>query len=134
SIPYANGPSEPQPAKPIPVQVVEPEPGPLQIVQTVIGPLLQPMAAGGLVIVFVIMILLEREDLRDRLLRLAGRRDLHRTTEAMDDAGQRVSRYLLRQLLVNGCCGLPIGLGLVVIGIPNRSEEHTSELQSPDHL
>ena len=49
------------------------------------------------------MILLERGDLRDRLLRLAGRRDLHRTTLAMDDAGQRVSRYLLRQLLVNGC-------------------------------
>jgi hypothetical protein len=76
---------------------------------------------AGLVIVFVIMILLEREDLRDRLLRLAGRRDLHRTTLAMDDAAQRVSRYLLRQLVVNGCCGLPIGLGLAVIGIPNAA-------------
>jgi hypothetical protein len=76
---------------------------------------------AGLVVVFVIMILLEREDLRDRLLRLAGRRDLHRTTVAMDDAAQRVSRYLLRQLVVNGCCGLPIGLGLAVIGIPNAA-------------
>jgi predicted PurR-regulated permease PerM len=119
--PSATGASEPQPAKPIPVQVVEPEPGPLQILQSIIGPLLQPMAAGGLVIVFIIMILLEREDLRDRLLRLAGRRDLHRTTEAMNDAAQRISRYLMSQLVVNISCGLPIGLGLTLIGIPNAA-------------
>ena len=121
SSPSATGASEPQPTKPIPVQIVEPEPGPLQIVQSIIGPLLQPMAAGGLVIVFVIMILLEREDLRDRLLRLAGRRDLHRTTEAMNDAAQRISRYLLSQLVVNISCGLPIGIGLTLIGIPNAA-------------
>jgi hypothetical protein len=117
----ATGAPEPQPAKPMPVQVVEAEPGPLQIVESIIGPLLQPMAAGGLVIVFVIMILLEREDLRDRLLRLAGRRDLHRTTEAMNDAAQRISRYLLSQLVVNISCGLPIGIGLTLIGIPNAA-------------
>ena len=76
---------------------------------------------AGLVIVFVVMILLEREDLRDRLLRLAGRRDLHRTTVAMDDAASRISRYLLRQLVVNVCCGLPIGFGLALIGIPNAA-------------
>jgi predicted PurR-regulated permease PerM len=119
--PSATGASGPPPGKPIPVQVVEPEPGPLQIVQSIIGPLLQPMAAGGLVIVFVIMILLEREDLRDRLLRLAGRRDLHRTTEAMNDAAQRISRYLLSQLVVNISCGLPIGIGLTLIGVPNAA-------------
>ena len=117
----ATGAPEPQPVKPMPVQVVEAEPGPLQIVESIIGPLLQPMAAGGLVIVFVIMILLEREDLRDRLLRLAGRRDLHRTTEAMNDAVQRISRYLLSQLVVNISCGLPIGIGLTLIGIPNAA-------------
>jgi predicted PurR-regulated permease PerM len=105
--------------KPVPVQIQAPEPGPLQIVQSIVGPLLQPMAAGGLVAVFVIMILLEREDLRDRLLRLAGRRDLHRTTEAMNDAAQRISRYLLSQLVVNISCGFPIGIGLTLIGIPN---------------
>ena len=121
STPSATGASEPPPAKPIPVQLVEPEPGPLQIVQSIIGPLLQPMAAGGLVIVFVIMILLERADLRDRLLRLAGRRDLHRTTEAMNDAAQRISRYLLSQLVVNISCGLPIGIGLTLIGVPNAA-------------
>jgi len=113
--------SGPQPVEPVPVQVVEPEPGPLQIVESIIGPLLQPLAGAGLVIVFVIMILLEREDLRDRLLRLAGRRDLHRTTEAMNDAAQRISRYLLSQLVVNISCGLPIGIGLTLIGIPNAA-------------
>jgi predicted PurR-regulated permease PerM len=117
----AIGTSSVEPAKPVPVEIRQPELEPLQIAQSIIGPLLQPLAIAGLVIVFVIMILLEREDLRDRLLRLAGRRDLHRTTLAMDDAAQRVSRYLLRQLIVNGCCGLPIGLGLAVIGIPNAA-------------
>jgi predicted PurR-regulated permease PerM len=107
--------------KRIPVQIEAPEPGPLQIVQSVVGPLLQPLATTGLVIVFLIMILLEREDLRDRMLRLAGRGDLQRTTEAMDDAAQRISRYLRSQLIVNACCGLPIGIGLTLIGIPNAA-------------
>jgi predicted PurR-regulated permease PerM len=107
--------------KPLPVQIEEPELGPLQLVQSILGPLLQPLAASGLVVVFVILILLEREDLRDRLLRLAGRHDLHRTTEAMNDAAQRISRYLLSQLIVNIACGLPIGIGLTVLGIPNAA-------------
>ena len=68
-----------------------------------------------------IFVLLQREDLRDRLLRLAGRRDLHRTTEAMNDATQRISRYLVSQLVVNISCGLPIGIGLTLIGIPNAA-------------
>jgi predicted PurR-regulated permease PerM len=108
------------PTQPVPVEIRQPELGPLEIVQSVVGPLLQPLAMAGLVIVFAVMIMLEREDLRDRLLRLAGR-DLHRTTVAMDDAAQRISRYLLRQLVVNSCCGVPIGLGLAVIGIPNAA-------------
>jgi predicted PurR-regulated permease PerM len=123
--PAAGAPTGATPAatapKPLSVQIQEPEPGPLQIVQDVIGPLLHPLAAAGLVIVFVIMILLKREDLRDRLLRLAGRGDLHRTTEAMNDAAERISRYLLSQLVVNLSCGVPIGLGLAVIGIPNAA-------------
>jgi predicted PurR-regulated permease PerM len=117
----ALGTSPAEPAKPVPVEIQRPEFEPLQIVQSVVGPLLQPLAMAGLVIVFVVMILLEREDLRDRLLRLAGRRDLHRTTVAMDDAAGRISRYLSRQLVVNACCGLPIGFGLALIGIPNAA-------------
>src|SRR6516225_5999670 len=109
-----------EPTKPVPVEIRRPDFEPLQIVQSIVGPLLQPLAMAGLVIVFVIMILLEREDLRDRVLRLAGR-DLQRTTVAMDDAAQRISRYLSRQLIVNACVGLPIGFGLAIIGIPNAA-------------
>jgi predicted PurR-regulated permease PerM len=115
------GASSSEPAKPVHVVIQRPEFEPLQIVQSIVGPLLQPLAMAGLVVVFVVMIMLEREDLRDRLLRLAGRRDLHRTTVAMDDAARRVSKYLSRQLIVNACCGLPIGIGLTLIGIPNAA-------------
>jgi predicted PurR-regulated permease PerM len=115
------GTSPAEPAKPVPVEIQRPDFEPLQIIQSIVGPLLQPLAMAGLVAVFVVMILLEREGLRDRVLRLAGRRDLHRTTVAMDDAAGRISRYLSRQLLVNACCGLPIGFGLALIGIPNAA-------------
>ena len=108
-----------EPAKPIPVEIRQPDLEPLQLVQSIIGPLLQPLAVSGLVIVFVIMILIDWEDLRDRLLRLGGRHDLSRTTEAMNEAGQRVRQYLTRLLIVNLTCGVPIGVGLTVIGIPN---------------
>jgi len=108
-------------AKPLPVEIRQPDLEPLPLVRSIVGPLLQPLATAGLVVVFVIMILIDWEDLRDRLLRLAGRRDLHRTTEAMNDAAQRVSRYLARQLVVNVTCGVPIGVGLAVIGIPNAA-------------
>src|SRR5437764_2279304 len=79
----------------------------------------RPVAEAGLVLVFVIMFLLKREELRDRMLRLAGARDLHRTTAAMNEAAERVSNYLLAQLAVGLCYGLPVGVGLAVIGIPN---------------
>ncbi len=106
-------------AKPLPVEVQQPELTPLQLAESVVGPLLQPLATAGLVVVLVVLILLEREALRDRLLRLAGVGDLHRTTESMNDAAQRVSRYLLSQLTVNAACGLTVGIGLTVIGIPS---------------
>jgi hypothetical protein len=83
--------------------------------------LLRPLATAGLVIVLVIFILLEREVLRDRVLRLAGGGDLHRTTEAMNEAAERVSRYLVSQLAVNAIEGTLIGVGLAVIGIPNAA-------------
>ena len=120
-LPPSGGAGGAETAKPLPVEVQQPEPTPLQIAQSVVGPLLEPLATAGLVVVLVILILLRREDLRDRLLRLAGVGDLHRTTEAMDDAAQRVSRYLLMQLMVNAAAGLLIGCSLTVIGIPNSA-------------
>jgi hypothetical protein len=63
--------------------------------------------------------LLQREDLRDRFIRLAGSHDLHRTTQALSDAGRRVAKYLLMQLIVNATYGIPVGIGLWLIGVPN---------------
>lgn len=105
--------------KPIPVRIQEPAPQPLQILQTVIGPLIEPLATGGIVIVFVVFMLLQRGDLRDRFIRLAGADDLHRTTEAIGDAANRVARYLLMQLLVNVTYAIPVAIGLWLIGVPN---------------
>jgi predicted PurR-regulated permease PerM len=105
--------------RPVPVEIRQPDPAPLKIIQNVIGPLLEPLATGGIVIIFVIFILLQREDIRDRVIRLAGPRDIQRTTQALDEAARRVSRYLLAQLIVNATYGIPIGLGLWAIGVPN---------------
>ena len=104
---------------PIPVEIHQPSPTSMQIISTILGPLLSPLATAGIVIVFVIFLLLKREDLRDRLTRLAGSRGLPRTTRALDDAARRVGRYLLMQLAVNTTYAFPIGVGLWLIGIPN---------------
>jgi predicted PurR-regulated permease PerM len=89
-----------------------------EIVRMVLGPLVQPLATTGIVIVFVIFVLLQRRDIRDRFIRLAGARDLMRTTQALEDAGDRVARYLLMQFIVNVTYGVPIGIGLWLIGVP----------------
>jgi hypothetical protein len=73
------------------------------------------------VLIVAIFILLQREDLRDRFIRLFGSTDLHRTTMAMDDAGQRLSRYFVSQLGVNACFGVAIGVGLRLIGVPSAA-------------
>jgi predicted PurR-regulated permease PerM len=105
--------------KPVPVEIQQPPPKPLEIVKTIAGPLLAPLATAGIVIVFVIFILLFREDLRDRFIRLTGVRDLGRTSEAIDDAGDRLSRFFLAQTGINAGFGIIIGTGLWLIGIPN---------------
>ncbi|WP_158046163.1 AI-2E family transporter [Skermanella pratensis] len=105
--------------RPIPVEIHEPRPSPWNEIQTFLGPLVAPIGTAGIVLVFVIFMLLQREDLRDRLIRLVGANDLHRTTEAMDEAGARVSRYLLMQLIINVTYGIPVAIGLYFIGVPN---------------
>jgi predicted PurR-regulated permease PerM len=104
---------------PVPVEVLPPVPGPLEVIQKIINPLLDPLMTTGIIIVFVIFFLVQREDLRDRLIRLAGSTDLHRTTIAIDDAGHRLSRYLLTQTALNAAFGVIIGGGLALIGVPN---------------
>jgi predicted PurR-regulated permease PerM len=115
----ATGSAEEPAPEPLPVEIQEPEPRPLQVIQSIIEPLVQPTATTGIVIIFVIFILLQRQDLRDRLIRLVGTHDLHRTTQAITDAAERVSRYLLMQTILNAAFGVVIGIGLWVIGVPN---------------
>jgi len=109
----------PAPNAPIPVEVKQPDPGALQTLVALITPLIHPLTTTGVVIIFVIFILIQRQDLRNRLVRLAGAQDLQRTTAAIDDAGQRLSRLFLTQLALNAGFGLVIGTGLWFIGVPS---------------
>ncbi|UDL89459.1 AI-2E family transporter [Mesorhizobium sp. PAMC28654] len=104
--------------EPLPVEIVSRE-KPLEVLQNIVGPLISPLGSAGLIVIVVIFMLLEREDLRDRFIRLVGYGDLHRTTEALRDAGKRVGRYLLMQLVVNIVYAIPITVGLWILGIPN---------------
>jgi predicted PurR-regulated permease PerM len=106
-------------AKPIPVVIRQPSLAPWSVAQTVLGPLLEPLGLAAMVLVFVGFILLQKDDLRDRFVRLAGSRDLQRTTVALDEAATRLSRYLFLQTCINTGFGLIIGTGLWLIGIPN---------------
>jgi predicted PurR-regulated permease PerM len=108
-----------RPQGPVTVRLEAPQAKPLEIIQTVVGPLLAPLATAGLVVIFVIFVLLEREDLRDRFIKLAGAGDLQKSTQAINDAAARVSRYLLMQLVVNLTYGVPVGIALYFIGVPN---------------
>jgi predicted PurR-regulated permease PerM len=83
-----------------------------------LGPIIGPLGTAGLVLAMVIFMLLERRDLRDRLIGLFGHGRLTVTTKAFDEAGTRVSRQLLMQSLVNLVYGIAAGVGLYVIGVP----------------
>ena len=107
------------PDRPIPVEVRQPDPGALQTLATLIASLIHPLATTGIIIIFVVFILLQQQDLRNRLIRIAGSHDLQRTTLAMDDAGKRLSRLFLMQLALNAAFGLIIGIGLWAIGVPS---------------
>ena len=101
-----------------PVVVASPRVTSLWGFPTWLGPLMSPLATAGLVIVMVIFMLLEREDLRNRLIGLIGYGHLAVTTKAFDEAGRRVSRQLLMQSLVNLTYGAGIWAGLYFIGVP----------------
>lgn len=113
----------PDPAVPVvPVQVVEKsKANPLELVRLIVAPLLGPLGMAALVLLLVICMLFQREDLRSRLIRLIGQGRISATTRAMDDAGHRVSRYLLMQFLVNVTYGSVIAIGLYFIGVPNAA-------------
>jgi len=112
-------PTPDQQQQPVPVVVTQPTPSALAIGQKVLSPLLHPLATIGIILVVAIFALLQREDLRDRAIRLFGSGDLQRTTVAMNEAGRRLSRYFLTQLGINTCFGIIIAIGLWLIGVPH---------------
>jgi predicted PurR-regulated permease PerM len=83
-----------------------------------LGPLIQPIASATLVLGLLIFMLAQREDLRNRLIRLIGYAHLTVTTKALEEAGQRISRYLVMQITINGCFGIIISVALFLIGLP----------------
>jgi predicted PurR-regulated permease PerM len=101
------------------VEVVQPAPTLPQLVRRAVGPLFRPLGTGIMVTVLVICMLLNREDLRNRLIRLFGRDRLPAATQALDDVSRGVSRFLLMQCVINGGYGVSFGLGLFLIGLPN---------------
>src|SRR5580698_1508827 len=103
---------------PMPVEVVDPPRSGLQYTRDITKAFIAPVSITGIVLIFTVFMLLKKEDLRNRLLRLVGLGQLNVVTQALDDATQRVSRYLLMQFLVNAAFGLLIGLGLYFIGVP----------------
>ena len=103
---------------PMPVEVYEPSPSALQLAQRFLSPVISPLETTGIVLVVAIVTLLQRVDLRDRLIRLFGSRDLHRTTTALDEAARRLSRYFLAQLGISFGVGIIVSIGLTVIGVP----------------
>jgi len=105
-------------SNPLPVEMVTPDPSPLTYAQELIAPFLAPIGMLGFVLILTIFILIKREDLRNRFLRLVGVGQLHSTTQALDDATQRISRYLVLQIAVNALMGVAIGGGLFAMGVP----------------
>src|SRR5204863_4135026 len=105
--------------EPIAVEVKPPKPTAFQVVRNVFGPMLGPLGTAGIAIVLTIMVLFQREDLRDRFIKLVSGGDLNVATQAVDDAAQRISRFLVTTLLLNAMYGIPVGIALYFIGVPN---------------
>ena len=112
-------PAGPDSKEPVPVEVKPPKPTAFQVVRSVFGPLLGPLGTLGIAIVLTIMVLFQREDLRDRFIKLFSGDDLNVATQAVDDAAHRVSRYLLTTLMLNAMYGIPVAIALYFIGVPN---------------
>ncbi len=103
--------------EPIPVYLKSPaNPLDLESVTNVV-PFLDPLMTAGLVLLLVILLMLRWDDMRSRLLSFTGHRNLTVATKACDDAGKRITRYLMMQLLVNGSYGITVGIGLYLMKV-----------------
>ena len=99
------------------VQIQDPPSKPVTEALNMLAKVGEPVATAGIVFLFVILILLDRSDLQDRLLRLMGR-NMHMATDALDEASQRIGQYLRMQFVVNLSYGVPMALGLWWLGVP----------------
>jgi predicted PurR-regulated permease PerM len=104
---------------PYSVRVISSPAGALQAFGGLFGTLLEVLGSTGMVVILVVFFLVRRDDLRDRFIRLVGRGHVTVTTQMLEDAGSRVSRYLSMQFLINVVYGIAVGLGLSLIGVPN---------------
>jgi predicted PurR-regulated permease PerM len=111
-------PSKQQTVKPVPVEIRNPQYGPLGPIATVINSIAHPLAQFGIMFLMLTFVLFNREDLRNRFVKLVGLGEINRTTVAMDEAGNRLSKLFRTQLLINSLTGLVIGGALFAMGIP----------------
>jgi predicted PurR-regulated permease PerM len=107
------------PEPPPQVAVVEAPKSTFAQLMELVSPFTKPVGTALAVIVFTILLLLHRENNRERLIGLIGPRSINVTTQAISEASYRVSRYLFMQLVVNAAFGIPFGIALYLIGIPN---------------
>ncbi len=110
--------NDPDQRKAQPVRVVPPKPSPPQRLREGFAAVFEPLASAFIVIVLVAFLLGQREDLRDRFIRLIGSGNVTMTTRLMNEAAYRVSQFLVWQTLINLAFGLLVGAGLYWIGVP----------------
>lgn len=110
--------AQPEPTRPLAVQIMTEPANELEYLRDLTRPFLVPLGTLGIVLIFTVFLLIEQDDLRNRLFRLAGLNRLNLMTQALDDATRRVSRYLMLQFLVNAGFGVLFGIGLYFIGVP----------------
>jgi len=119
SAPATPAQAAPQAGAPIPVEVHNPPPDAFQVLGKVLGSIWVPLETAGIVLVVLVFVLLEHEAVRDRFIRIAGGTDIRATTLALNDAGERLSRFFVSQFLVNLSVGVGIGIGLIIVGLPH---------------
>ena len=113
-------PAAAEPVKPVPVEIRE-NTSPFASLESILSLLIHPLTQLGIVVLMLTFFLIYREDLRNRLIRLAGTGDIHRTTTAIDEAGRRLSRLFATQMMINASTGLFIGTALFLIGVPGAA-------------
>jgi predicted PurR-regulated permease PerM len=106
---------------PVPVELRQPQPAPFAVIARVLASVWAPIESTGIVLVVLVFVLLEREALRDRFIRLVGGTNIRLTTLALDDAGERLSKFFVSQFAVNLGVGAAVGLGLAVLGLPQAA-------------